>query len=353
MSPRVLIPLLVLAACGGTAAPLPTSRSFQPTEDTPGTTATPDTGEPTPSSTCATPATWENTGEPYALTYCSGCHAAAVAEEYRYGAPPDLILDTSAHLRSHAERVRARIEDGTMPPTGGPAEAETTCFLAWLADGAPGDGTALFSGTETDVAAVAWEVQERLEVAADFPEGFTLTTELVGLGRPVAHGVWRVERWIVDGDDAWLAARERFDSAGALASSDHWDPPLPLMSSTSDNTWTVQTVRTHQTPSSTVELDEIWDFVRDRAPTTDPRSIDTAPLQVVGLERTTAAELGLAVSSTRGIVRRWSIDDSELADPLLESIDILTFEARLPPLPSGVPMVPGMEWSARILGDAP
>lgn len=344
--------LLVVVGCGQTSPPLPSERWFASAGAEAGSA---DSGTPpvvaTPS-TCAAPPTWANTGEPYLLTYCSGCHAEGVGTDFRYGAPADVVLDTIDDLQAHAERVAVRIEDGTMPPTGGPGAVENACFLAWLDQGAPGGGPALFTGPAGPVAAVAWEVQETLRSESDFPEGLTLTTKLVGLGRPVASGVWRTERWLVDGDDAWLVARSRFDDDGTVLETDTWDPPLRFVAGDTES-WTVETVRTRVDRTTTRAIDETWDFFRDIRPGTDARSSDRAPVQVVGVEQSSLAELGLELSDSRGVVRRWAIDDTELGDPDLDRIDILAFESILPPVGAGLPMVDGMEWSARILGDVP
>jgi len=344
----------VQLGCGGAAPLLPVSDWFPPAASVSvDDTATPYELVETPDH-CPDPMSWANTGEPYLLTYCSGCHAAGVAEEARYGATLDVVLDSADQVFAHAERVAARVEDGTMPPSGGPDDAENACFIAWLEQGARGRGDALFSAEAGPIAPAAWEVLETVDVDADFPEGLTWSTTQVGLGRPVLRGLWSVERWLVDGDDAWLVERARFDGDGTLLTALRWDPPLRFSMDGGEDSWTIETERVHEDADGETVLTEVWDFVRD-VDDPDPRAIDTAPVRIVGVERGSGAELGLSLSARMGPVQRWSFDDSadHPLDPELTEVDVLVFESLLPGVFDGVPLTAGMEWSARILGDAP
>jgi|GEM_PF-1058296 len=351
-----LVVVASLVACEDKSAALPSAGLFSSGG---GTEPTPDSGTPEPGplpdtpAHCASPLSWANTGEPYLLTYCSGCHTSTVAEDFRYGAPPELVLDSADDVFAHSVRIQARIEDGTMPPTGGPSADENACFLAWLGQGARGLGDALPAGPGSPTAVAAWEVLETVDLHPDFPEGLTFVSTHVGLGRPVTHGVWLTEHWLVDGDDAWLVARERFDTDGRSVAHDTWEPPLLFSTGASGDSWTTDTVRTRVDDSGVVELTEVWDFVRDVGVSTDPRSIDTAPVRIVGVERGTGIEQGLELSDVMGPVHRWRTDHSATADPTVDHLDVYLFESRLPPLGSGFPLVAGMEWSARILGDPP
>lgn len=343
------------AACRPDSALLPSKSTFSSTDGAGTDSGAPGTGlaADVPAG-CPDPLSWANTGEPYLLTYCAGCHAEGGDPAFRYGAPPDLFLDSADDVHARSARVRARIADGTMPPTGGPSLAETECFLAWLDQGARGDGTPLGSGTAPPVAAVAWEVLETVDDDPDLPGTLLLTTTLVGLGRPVATGRFAEERWLVDGDDAWLLSRTRYDpQTDAVLSDDAWEPPLRLSWGSTDDGWTVETTRTHTDTAGTETLAEVWDVARIVGVATDPRSIDTAPVQVLAVERGAGLELGVELSARMGLVRRWSFDDTPTGDPELDLIDTLLFESRLPALGSGFPLGPDMEWSARILGDAP
>ncbi|HEY6559327.1 MAG TPA: hypothetical protein VI072_18710 [Polyangiaceae bacterium] len=96
------------------------------------------TGEPL---TCGSDAnlTYENFGQPFFLSWCSGCHGADLRENERAGAPPQLNFDELETIRTHSERILDRaVTHTTMPPAGGPPEDERRRLGEWLACGAPG-----------------------------------------------------------------------------------------------------------------------------------------------------------------------------------------------------------------------
>lgn len=104
------------------------------------------TGTPADSADTAPPAdaecgTWASVGEPFVLTWCAGCHSAALPVERRYGAPEGLDLDTLDAVRAQrAAFLGAALGDSPrMPPAGGVPLAERETMAAWLACGAPGE----------------------------------------------------------------------------------------------------------------------------------------------------------------------------------------------------------------------
>lgn len=92
--------------------------------------------------TCGSDAnlTYESFGQPFFLSWCSGCHGADLGENERAGAPPNLNFDDLSAIRAHSERIRERaVTHQTMPPAGGPPEDERRRLGEWLACGAPGE----------------------------------------------------------------------------------------------------------------------------------------------------------------------------------------------------------------------
>ena len=91
---------------------------------------------------------WENFGEPFVRSWCTGCHSSQLTEERREEAPVDVNLDSLEGIREHMDRMwtRAADQNATMPPAGGPGEEERALLGEWLACGAP-------SRTDLD----AWE----------------------------------------------------------------------------------------------------------------------------------------------------------------------------------------------------
>jgi hypothetical protein len=82
--------------------------------------------------------TYENFGEPYMRSYCTGCHSSMLEGENRGGAPSAVNLDDLDAVREHAGRVWARAADqnATMPPAGAPGDEERALLGEWLACGA-------------------------------------------------------------------------------------------------------------------------------------------------------------------------------------------------------------------------
>jgi uncharacterized membrane protein len=89
--------------------------------------------------TCATSyLTYETFGAPFMTSWCRGCHSRNLPEELRQQAPPNVDFDTREDVRRFSHRVRARAGAGrSMPPAGGPSEAERALLVEWLRCGAP------------------------------------------------------------------------------------------------------------------------------------------------------------------------------------------------------------------------
>jgi hypothetical protein len=85
--------------------------------------------------------TYENFGEGFFLTWCSGCHSAALPEGERQQAPLDSTYDSLEEIREGAARIwrRAGDHNRTMPPLAGPDDEEHERLGEWLACGAPSE----------------------------------------------------------------------------------------------------------------------------------------------------------------------------------------------------------------------
>ena len=85
------------------------------------------------------PWTWENTGGPFMYTWCTSCHHADLEEGQRQGAPTSINLDTVEDVWAWQDRIMARSlgPSASMPPAGGPTEAELLQLEEWLLCDAP------------------------------------------------------------------------------------------------------------------------------------------------------------------------------------------------------------------------
>lgn len=83
--------------------------------------------------------TADSFGMPFMLTWCAGCHSAALPEGERAEAPLGVDLDTLQGTQALLLRVYARSADDnlTMPPAGGPSAEDRERLGDWLACGAP------------------------------------------------------------------------------------------------------------------------------------------------------------------------------------------------------------------------
>lgn len=80
------------------------------------------------------PLTWENAGEPFLDTFCTGCHSSLLPEGQRNDAPVEVNFDTYAGVLEWHSRVVVRTDPAfpSMPPAGGPTELQYELFQEWL-----------------------------------------------------------------------------------------------------------------------------------------------------------------------------------------------------------------------------
>jgi len=80
------------------------------------------------------PLSYDNFGQQFMDTHCSGCHSTLLPETLRNGAPLGVDLDTYAGVVQWVDRVEARTvgEGADMPPGGGPSDEERTLLAEWL-----------------------------------------------------------------------------------------------------------------------------------------------------------------------------------------------------------------------------
>jgi hypothetical protein len=134
------------ASTGTTDAPDPTTGAA--TSTTTGETGDePSTGG---SSTGADPCTgsvltWENFGEPFMLSWCTGCHHSALPSAERACAPCATNFDTHAGVSAISQYVKLRVADydtveglAPMPPAAVIPEDELALLREWIDCGAPG-----------------------------------------------------------------------------------------------------------------------------------------------------------------------------------------------------------------------
>jgi uncharacterized membrane protein len=105
---RMIIPLLLLSACGDKAA------------DDSGLCA----GAPV--------VTWENFGAGFIVERCQTCHASTSPN--RNDAPEEVTFDTEEQVQAWADRILARVLDDAnpMPPQGGVDDDDLTLLETWL-----------------------------------------------------------------------------------------------------------------------------------------------------------------------------------------------------------------------------
>ena len=75
---------------------------------------------------------WETFGEGFLTTYCQGCHASTTLD--RQGAPEMITFDTEADaLQWRGEILAAAASEApSMPPNGGPNDADRERLQVWL-----------------------------------------------------------------------------------------------------------------------------------------------------------------------------------------------------------------------------
>jgi uncharacterized membrane protein len=73
--------------------------------------------------------------KPILDTRCTGCHSSTRQGADRNGAPIDVNLDTYGGAVASSDRANARIQGGSMPPSGGIPSDERALFQAWIDQG--------------------------------------------------------------------------------------------------------------------------------------------------------------------------------------------------------------------------
>jgi hypothetical protein len=84
---------------------------------------------------------YQSFGQPFFLSWCTGCHSSALPADARRGAPATVNFDTLALIRGQIGVVYAKAADEhtAMPPAGGPPLDLRRQLGDWMACGAPGD----------------------------------------------------------------------------------------------------------------------------------------------------------------------------------------------------------------------
>lgn len=227
--------------------------------------------------------------QPFLLNYCTSCHSPYATD--RKGAPEGVDLLGLEDVRTHADRVVARVADGTMPPGGGPHEHEVEALLQWVDCGLPGQDTPLQPGTEV-APADATTLDVTASVASDFPEGLTVRHR---------DAIDRLtEQFLVQGGDAWLVSWS--DGRRTVT----YDPPLQIWSY--QGTWQQEVYALiEESDSSWTEL-QSWTATRE-AITGDGRDLSGDAVQV-WLVSDAGDEHLWRVSSDFGLLGRELVDDS-------------------------------------------
>lgn len=116
------------------------------TGDPPSTSSGADTGTSTGADPCADSiVTWENFGESFFLTWCTGCHHSALPSAERACAPCGANFDTHAGASERAQIVKLRVLDWEtvqgvtpMPPAANLPEDDLALLREWIDCGAKG-----------------------------------------------------------------------------------------------------------------------------------------------------------------------------------------------------------------------
>ncbi len=276
--------LFVLLACGGAAvAPI-----TPPAADTGVACETPEESQET----------WETIGQPFTLTYCTGCHAAALTGDARRGAPEGVDLDTLADAQSWAARLRTRvIEERDMPPGGGPTAEEYERLAAWLDCGAPGAENPLPTGSWDTELIQGYSV--RIEL---WEEGTTLLVERVldDVNLDWREGPLRTDIYTLESDAAWYHGYNSYDASGEPGRAIEWEPPLQLFAG--DAVQSVSATITEDGASWSEQ--QTWTRMEGSPAQVDGHLMDADATELMILEDG-GEEHGWLLSTERGMVGRW------------------------------------------------
>ena len=80
---------------------------------------------------------YDNFGHSFVENWCRGCHSDGTLPGMRQGAPDDVNFDTLPEVRSYASKIIELAGTGSsMPPAGGPSDAERQMLVEWIECGA-------------------------------------------------------------------------------------------------------------------------------------------------------------------------------------------------------------------------
>ncbi|MEQ1501504.1 MAG: hypothetical protein ABMB14_04695 [Myxococcota bacterium] len=84
--------------------------------------------------------TWDSFGHGFVVGWCTSCHSPLLSGPARGGAPVGVDFDTYASVTKYAARISATATGSSpsMPPGGGPPDAERARLREWLDCGLPG-----------------------------------------------------------------------------------------------------------------------------------------------------------------------------------------------------------------------
>jgi uncharacterized membrane protein len=86
---------------------------------------------------CDAHLTYENFGAPFIDNWCRACHSVTLPAGMRQMAPTGMDFDTLDEVRAWSVDIDATSGHGsTMPPAGGPSQAERELLVQWLRCGA-------------------------------------------------------------------------------------------------------------------------------------------------------------------------------------------------------------------------
>ncbi len=80
--------------------------------------------------------TYDNFGQAYMESWCNGCHSATLPPDMRQGAPVGMYFDTLDEIHAQQDGIVTTNARATMPPSGGPTDAERAMLSEWLTCGA-------------------------------------------------------------------------------------------------------------------------------------------------------------------------------------------------------------------------
>ena len=83
--------------------------------------------------------TWENFARVFFTDYCNQCHSSDLDFTERSGATVGVDYNTYALAVQNSERAKARVVEGTMPPSGSPmpSEGQKQKLIDWVDAGTP------------------------------------------------------------------------------------------------------------------------------------------------------------------------------------------------------------------------